>query len=137
MTKKVLLQFPKTKVGDPLLYDLIKKYDLVVNIFRAKIDPDDIGYAVVDLSGSEKNLKEAFEYISSRNIIINDKMTGLKWEESICTSCGACVPHCPTNALSFADRISMKMTFDDDKCIECLNCIDHCPFGACSSLFDK
>lgn len=137
MTKKLLLQFPKNRVGDPLLYDLIKKYDLVVNIFRAKIDPDDIGYAVIDLTGTEEHIEQAFEFIKSKNIIVNDKMTGLKWDENKCTSCGACIPHCPTGALQFENRESMKMSFDDDKCIECLNCIDHCPFGACSSLFES
>ncbi len=137
ITKKVLLQFPQDFSGDPFLYNLIKKYDLVVNIFRAKIDPDDKGYAVMDLIGTEENMNSALQYIIDTGIIISEKMTGLNWDGNRCVSCGACLPHCPTNALHIADRKTMKVDFDDDTCIECLNCIDHCPFRVCSSVFEK
>ncbi len=137
MTKKVLIIFPREKVSHPLLYDLIKKFDLVINIFRAKIDPNDIGYAVVDLTSSIENVEAGIEYIRSLGMQVNDKMTGLKWDNEKCVSCGACLSHCPTNALHIDNRNTMEIVFDDESCVECLNCIDHCPFGACSSIFEK
>ena len=135
ITKKVLLQFPKNYAEEPFLYVLIKEYDLVVNIFRAKIDPDDVGYAAVDLIGSDANLKKSLEYLGSSGIIVNERMTGLNWDEEACVSCGACLPHCPTQALHIDDRRSMKVAFDDEKCIECMNCLSHCPYKVCSSIF--
>ncbi len=137
MTKKILLQFPKERVNQPLIYDLVKKYDLVINIFRAKINPDDIGFAVIDLAGTEENISAGMKYAKSLGIIINEKMTGLNWDSEKCVSCGTCLPHCPTNALFVKDNRTMEIAFDDDKCIECLSCVDHCPFNACSSLFKE
>jgi L-aspartate semialdehyde sulfurtransferase ferredoxin len=135
ITKKVLLKFPDTFSGEPFLYTLIKEYDIIVNIFRAKIDPDDVGYAVMDLLGDSAQLEKALAYIVETGIIISEKTSGLNWDENACVSCGACLPHCPPEALHIPDRNTMKVSFNEDICIECLNCISHCPFKVCSSLF--
>jgi len=51
MTKKLLLHFKKNDTEKPIVYRLVKDHDLVVNIFRAKITPDETGYLVLDISG--------------------------------------------------------------------------------------
>ena len=51
MTKKVLLLFPKSETEKPIVYHLVKDYDLEVNIFRAKVTADEFGYLVLDLTG--------------------------------------------------------------------------------------
>ncbi len=132
--RKLLFQFPQEKVEQPLLYHLIKDYDLKINIFRAKIDPDDSGYAVVEMTGTPGNLDKGLAYARSLGILVNEKTHGLSWDEERCVSCGACLPHCPTGALHLEDTRTRKVTFSDADCIECLNCISHCPFGACRSL---
>ena len=57
-TQRVLLQFPENAIDQPIIYHLVKDFDLIVNIFRAKIDPDDIGHMILDISGEEKQIKE-------------------------------------------------------------------------------
>ncbi|MDA3900953.1 MAG: 4Fe-4S binding protein [Spirochaetes bacterium] len=136
-TRKYLLQFPEKAVGKPLIYHLAKDYDLMVNIFRAKIDPDDTGYMVLDISGTDENIKRAALFFKENGIIINEKMNGLTWDKERCVSCGNCITHCPSNALAITDRSTMEVSFNDEKCIECMNCISHCPFNACSSIFNN
>jgi len=135
--KKLLLQFPPELVKEPLVYRLAKEHNLQVNIFRANIDPDKSGYMLLDIYGTPEDIEKGVALIKQLDITINEKTSGLTWDESRCTGCGVCVPHCPTQALSIPDRTGMKVVFDSEKCIECLNCIKHCPFGACSSIFQK
>ena len=135
MTKKLLLYFDRSETDKPIVYHLVKDYDLEVNIFRAKVTPDEYGYLVLDVTGSETALASGIEYLESFDIKISDRDRGLTWDESRCTSCGNCLPHCPTDALRIDNAETRRVMFYDEACIECLSCIDNCPFGACSSIF--
>ncbi len=44
-----------------------------------------------------------------------------------CINCGACLPECPTGAISYTDTIHV---IDADKCISCGTCAGVCPVGA-------
>lgn len=44
-----------------------------------------------------------------------------------CISCGACVPECPTDAISEGDT---QYNIDADTCIDCGACVDVCPTDA-------
>ena len=46
-TKKFCLFFPKTETEKPIIYHLVKDFDLVINIFRAKITAEEEGYMVI------------------------------------------------------------------------------------------
>jgi ferredoxin len=135
ITRKFMLQFSKRAASQPLIYHLAKDYDLMVNIFRAKITPDESGYMVIDVSGEAENIQKAMQFFDSHEITIDENLKGLQWDEKKCVSCGACIVHCPSNALFFKDRNSMKVTFNDSICIDCMSCISHCPYNACSSIF--
>ncbi|HRX15094.1 MAG TPA: 4Fe-4S binding protein [Spirochaetota bacterium] len=137
ITRKYLLKFPEKAVGKPLIYHLVKDYDLTVNIYRAKIDPDDIGYMVLDVSGRESDIERAKIFFDENEIIVTETMNGMRWDKEKCVSCGTCITHCPSNALYIVDRKTMEVSFNNEKCIECMNCISHCPFKACSSIFSS
>ena len=134
-TQKVFLYFPECQTDTPVVYHLVKDYDLKVNIFRAKVNANEEGYLVLDLAGDKEKIDSAIDYIRTMNVEVRTNQKGLYWDESRCTGCSNCLPHCPTNALYMKDRITMEIAFDSNKCVECLSCIDNCPFGACSSLF--
>lgn len=135
MTKKMLLFFPECETEKPIVYHLVKDYDLMINIFRARVTPDEEGFLVLDVSGTEENIDRGTEYLKSLNIQINETVKGVTWNTETCVQCGSCIPHCPTDALTIPDRDSMEIIFNSDECIECLSCIKVCPFGAVSSIF--
>ncbi len=134
-TKKLFLYFPRTEIDVPIVYHLVKEHNLVINIFRAKVTPDENGYLVLDVTGTEPDIKAGIEYIRSLNIDVNEQSKGLRWEEEKCVHCGNCITHCPTAALAIVDRETMRVTFNDELCIQCLSCLENCPFGAVSSVF--
>ena len=135
VTKKFFLFFPKCETEKPIVYHLVKDYNLIINIFRAKVTPEEEGYLVLDITGRENQLKKGIEYIKTFNVTVNETRIGLRWLEEKCTYCGNCIPHCPTKALNIPDRNTMKVVFNENTCIECLNCLKNCPFAACTSVF--
>ncbi|MCL2480866.1 MAG: 4Fe-4S binding protein [Spirochaetaceae bacterium] len=137
MTKKLLLLFKKSEIEKPIVYHLVKDYDLIINIFRAKITPDEYGYLALDVNGKEENIKKALKFLKSENIEINETDKGIRWNKNACIQCGNCLSHCPTDALFIADRKSRRVEYDIEKCVQCLSCTENCPFGACQSIYFK
>jgi len=135
VTKKLMLSFARSECEKPIVYHLVRDYDLIVNIFRAKVTPEEAGYLVLDVTGTEENIEGALEYVRTFDVTINHTGKGVTWDEQRCTGCGNCLTHCPTFALYVPDRGTMAVTFDEEKCIECLACIRVCPYGACASAF--
>jgi len=135
VTKKLMLSFPTCECEKPIVYHLVRDHDLVVNIFRAKVAPDESGYLVLDVTGTEENIEKALEYVNTFHVTVNLAGKGVIWDEDRCTSCGACLTQCPTDALHVADRATMAVAFDEAKCIECLACLRVCPYAACTSAF--
>ena len=134
ITRKLNLYFPRSEAEKPIVYHLVKDYDLVINIFRAKVTPQEEGYLIIDVTGTEQNIEDAIAYLKQFNVEINTRNKGFRWEEIQCTSCGACLTHCPTQALHTCDD-KRKVCFDENKCVECFSCVPVCPFGACRSMF--
>jgi ferredoxin len=135
ITKKLMLFFPKTATEKPIVYHLVKDHNLVINIFRAKVTPEESGYLVLDVTGEEEDIQRGMEFVKTFNVQIDESHKGVRWDEAKCTGCGNCVAHCPTAALHIPDRTTMKVVYDSDLCVECLACLTNCPFGACSSIF--
>ena len=134
-TKRLLLYFPKSETEKPIVYHLVKDYDLVINIFRAKVTPEEFGYLVLDVTGSEENIARGMDFVRTFNVQVDEAQKGVRWDRGRCTMCTNCIPHCPTKALHVADRATMEVAFSSELCVECLSCLENCPFGACSSLF--
>lgn len=135
MTQKVMLYFPQCETEKPIVSHLVRDYELMVNIFRAKVTQDDEGYLVLDLDGTEENIKKALNYLKGLGIDITETQTSIRWDQQRCTSCGNCLPHCKPGALSIENRKTMEVSFRQENCVECMTCLKICPFGALSSLF--
>jgi uncharacterized Fe-S center protein len=99
------------------------------------VTPEEEGYLVLDITGTEENIDRGLKYVESFGVVIDEATRGIRWDEEKCVQCGNCITHCPTEAIHITNRITMEVAFDGRKCIECLNCVDNCPYGACSPLF--
>jgi ferredoxin len=135
VTKKLMLFFPRCECEKPIIYHLVKDHNLVVNIFRAKVTPEEEGYLVLDVTGTEEDIERGMAFVKTFNVTINTTGKGVIRDEERCTHCGYCVPYCPTGALSIADRTTREVVFNEAECIECLACIRVCPYGVCTSAF--
>lgn len=135
VTKKLMLYFPRCECEKPIIYHLVRDHGLVVNVFRAKVTPDEEGYLVLDVTGTEEDIERGMDYVKTFNVSINPTGKGVIRSEDRCTHCGQCVVHCPTGALRIKDAATREVGYDESQCIECLRCIDVCPYAACTSAF--
>jgi len=135
VTKKLMLFFPRCECEKPIIYHLVKDHNLVVNVYRAKVTPEEEGYLVLDVTGTEADIQRGMDFVKTFNVTINTTGKGVTRDEERCTHCGHCVPHCPTEALHIGDPATREVIYDEAKCIECLACLRVCPFGACASAF--
>ncbi len=135
LSKKYTFYFPKCECEKPIIYHLVKDYDLVVNVYRAKVTANEEGYLVLDISGEEDHIEKALDFVRSFNVTISTTEKGMVWNDEKCVHCGACLTCCPTAALHTPDPLTREIAFDPEKCIECLACIRVCPFDACTSAF--
>ncbi len=135
ITKKVYLYFPKSETEKPIVCQLIKDYDLTINIYRAKVTPEEEGYLSLEITGTQENIEKAYQYLEEFDVVIHAGTKALHWDSERCTHCGNCLVHCPTEALFFVDKATRTVSFNEEKCIECLSCITNCPFKVCTSAF--
>ena len=126
VSKRIVLKFPHKLVDQPIVFKLVKDYDLVFNILQAKITPKEEGLMVLELNGTKENYAKGMKYLASVGVNVQPLSQDVKRDDDLCTHCGACVAICPTEAL-YTDKKTMKVIFDADKCIACELCVKACP----------
>lgn len=131
MTIKVLVHFPYEKVTTPITYNLVKDFDLMINILHADIQPNKTGKLIADISGEEDNLRKGLEYIKGQGLEYKLFTKTIIWQDDKCVHCGACTAVCPSGALKM-DRNDWSLTFDKEKCLICEFCVKACPLNVMS-----
>lgn len=63
----VRLTYPSTLLRVPVINQLIKEFDITVNILRAQIDTRD-GWIEIDLSGSSHVIEGAIQWLEDQGI---------------------------------------------------------------------
>ncbi len=134
--QKIVLRFPPHVVEKPVIYHLIKDYDLMVNILRADINPKKEGRLMMELSGKEIDYQKAVEWLKDLGLHLMGLEQQIIWKSERCTHCGACTVICPTEALAFK-RPEMTVGFSEDKCVVCELCLRACPARAMETLVDN
>lgn len=129
ISKRVVLHFPKRMIDEPILYHLIKDYDLEFNILKASISPEAEGLMVVELKGDRVHYDQGVQYLIDSGVKIQALSQDVTRNEDRCTSCGACVTVCPAGAFS-VDPKTRIISFNNAKCVVCGVCIKACPARA-------
>lgn len=68
-TERLELTFPEKLIKKPVLYELVKEYDVVPNIRRASVD-EKFGWIVLELSGEDDELDKALVHLRDLGIEI-------------------------------------------------------------------
>ena len=134
LSKKVIFTFSPQNVERPVTYQLIKNYDLWINILQAKFEPSLGGKLVLELKGNEEQIKEGLNFVRQIGVKVELLEQEVLWDEKKCIDCGACVSICPTGALAL-DKVTYKLKLNYEKCIVCGNCVEACPLGAIKVTF--
>ncbi len=135
MKEKYVLSYSQEAVGDPIIYALIKKYDVMVNILRAEVTPGQEGRLLLELDGGEGRIAEAVAYLESRDVTCLPASRAILWKEDGCVDCGACTGVCFSGALEL-ERESARLELKRELCIGCGLCVKACPFGLFSLAFE-
>ena len=127
--KRIVLTFPHELLDKPITYHLIKECDLIVNILKANITPNELGVLVLEIDGTRSNIEKGMDYLKKVKVEVESLVEDIKWDKNKCTHCTKCIAICPTGAFS-VQRNDMQVMFDKNKCIACGLCVTGCPYRA-------
>ncbi len=126
VAKRIVLHFPKRMVDRPIVYHLVKDFDLEFNILKASVTPDAEGLLVIELTGKQENYDKGIQYLTETGVKIQSLSQDVTRNEERCTNCGACITTCPAGAFKL-EPVTRRVNFDNEKCIACALCIKACP----------
>jgi len=132
-TKRVVFKFPKNLVEQPITYRLVKDFDIVFNIMRARVTEDD-GLLVLGLEGEETALDKALAWVENQGVVVEPLSRDVIRDDDRCVDCGACTTVCPTGALSI-DKVTREVSFEAEECVACELCVPACPYRAMQVTF--
>ncbi len=128
MKQIILFDFPREETRHPIIQDLIKTYDLGINILRASIDYNARGFLLAEVDGDEGVIEEGLKYAKTCHVMVSKIESAILIDKEICVNCGACTAVCAVDALKIDE--DLELTFDKDLCLDCKLCVTACPARA-------
>ena len=68
MKKRMVVRFKRNTVDKPIVYRLVRDYDLVFNILRANVSPKAESMMVIEMEGEEENFHRGLQYLKGFDI---------------------------------------------------------------------
>jgi len=125
-SRRFVLTFPPDATGEPITYNLIRKFNIMVNIVKADVSPGKIGHLVMEMTAPAKILKEGMEYMKQKNVECVPIDRTITYREDLCIHCGACTAVCFSGALTMNQKTA-ELAFEPEKCVVCELCLTACP----------
>ena len=126
MIQKVILSFSAETTERPIIYELVKQFDIQFNILKASIEAGKSGKLFLEFSADSDNLEKAFAYLEENGVKISSIASRISYDNNKCINCGNCASACVSQALSIT-KPDWKIKFDTEKCILCKLCLKTCP----------
>jgi ferredoxin len=131
--KRIDLSFPPRQSLKPVVYHLVKDYDLVPNILRAQIQPGIEGRMLLEVTGRKEDHEAGLQFLEEQGLSVREAAADICLDEDSCVVCGLCTAVCKPGALGLdADS---HLSFDKDKCVYCEACVIACPRRAITLQF--
>lgn len=130
--KRLDLSFPPRQSLKPVIYHLVKDFDVVPNILRAQIQPGQEGRMLVEVTGKKDAIGQSIGFLEEQGLIVHEAASDIRLDEKRCVVCGLCTAVCRPHAL-YLD--SDALVFDKDRCVYCEACVIACPRRAISLEF--
>ncbi len=70
MKQALDLIFPQRLIKEPVIYQMSKKYDVVFNLRRAKIN-EKVGEIVLELEGEKDQLSQAIDWLKTQGLKVD------------------------------------------------------------------
>ncbi|HBT97231.1 MAG TPA: (Fe-S)-binding protein [Desulfobulbaceae bacterium] len=135
-TQIYLLRFSKESSDRPLVYRLVKDYDLEFSILKADILLQREGMMILEIKGAKESVKAGLDYLRGCGVRAQRLTSRIRRDDSKCFQCGECAGICPSGALSIS-RPSMAVVFDAERCTGCDLCVPICPVRAMEIIPDR
>jgi len=135
-SKRIVLHFPRRLIDQPIVYKLVKDFNLSFNILKASVTPEEESLMVLELTGEPRDYDKGVKYLTDQGVKIESLSQDVVRDESRCTHCGVCVTVCPTGAFTF-EPVTRKVLFDQSKCAVCEMCVKGCPPHAMELYFGR
>jgi len=111
-SKKIVIRYGAEIVDKPVVYSLVKDFDLAFNIMRARVSPRREGLMVLDLTGTKKNFDRAIRYLRDLGLSVDPLSKSVTRDIERCVHCGSCLAFCSAGALSITSD-TMEARFPD------------------------
>jgi len=68
-TRKVMLKYPEHLIQEPVLFRMVREFDVMPNIRRARVT-DTVGEIALELEGSPENLERGVRYLEEQGVLV-------------------------------------------------------------------
>ena len=130
--KRLDLTFPPRQSLKPVIYHLVRDYDLVPNILRAQIQPGQQGRMLLEVTGRKEDFVAGIGFLEEQGLTVREAASDILLDEDLCVVCGLCTAVCRSEALTLSGD---SLVFDKDKCVYCEACVQACPRRAVTLRF--
>jgi ABC-type methionine transport system ATPase subunit len=73
MKRRVLITYPADLVQEPIIYKMVKQFDVAPNIRRADVTAD-VGWLIMELDGEEENIEAALQWATEIGVRVDHAM---------------------------------------------------------------